>query len=890
MRIILTALWFVLISTNLSAQSAPDNKISLRVQNTTIEEVLRQIESRYSVRFSYSSNFVSLDRKVNVSARSEPLEQVLDKLFQGTEISYRRIGNIVALKNNGASPATVPAEIVRQAQSPAIRHQKVKGTIVDADSRMPLIGANIRLVGGDMLIGAATDIDGYFTLDKVAVGRQTFEITYLGYESLLIRDLVIISGKETILQIELQESTTQLAEVIVTAGIDKMDPLNEMSLVSARGFTVEETSRYPGSFQDPSRMARSFAGVSTIHDLENKIVIRGNASTSMLWRLEGIDIPNPNHYSDLGAAGGAISMLSSNTLANSDFLTGAFPAEYGNSLSGVFDLKMRNGNNERQENSLYIGAMGIGASTEGPFRDGGKSSYLLNYRYSTLALLDEVGLNPADYRGIPRYQDLSFKFNLPANNAGHFAFFGLVGRNDLMRPPQATPDEDVLRFFKDSEDSKLGVTGLSHFIMLSDRTYLRTVLGGAIHSYNYRFDRYEEGMEKNPGYSEREDYRNLDVRLTSTFNHKFNARNNIRGGLILSGLFYDLDFRFTDLNWRGPRSGVILNDRGWTSRLQSFAAWKHRLDDRWSILVGAHQLYYGLNNSFSIEPRAAAQYKFRKTESFSFGFGLHSYTGEPTTYLFRNINHEAGPTQPFRHAALPKAAHFVFGYERRINPHLRFKAETYFQHLYRVPVSENPEHTWLSYLNILNTYDLFRGDIERIVNKGTGRNVGMELTLEKFFHQGYYYLTTVSIYDSRYTTVDGRTFSTRYNGNYVLNALGGKEWKINRNNLLGVNAKIVLSGGNRFSGIDEERSRDAGYTIYDPDKVNSKKAELYHRVDFSASYSINRPGMTHTFLIDIQNLFNRMNVLEYYYDRSAQRESTSFQAGIIPNIYYMISF
>ena len=212
---------------------------------------------------------------------------------------------------------------------------------------MPIIGAAVVVVDSDPLIGITTDIDGKFNLPNVKVGRVDLKITYLGYAPRTLSGIELFSGKELVLNVEMQEMVMKKDEVVVKASRRKEEALNTMATVSARVFSTEEASRYAGTRNDVSRMATNFAGVRGANDATNDIVIRGNSPTGLLWRLEGVDIPNPNHFGNLGSTGGPVSMLNSNVLSNSDFLTGAFPSDYGNGLSGVFDLRMRHGNNEK---------------------------------------------------------------------------------------------------------------------------------------------------------------------------------------------------------------------------------------------------------------------------------------------------------------------------------------------------------------------------------------------------------------------------------------------------------------------------------------------------------------------------------------------------------------
>src|SRR5690554_4284512 len=344
--------------------------------------------------------------------------------------------------------------------------QTVRGKVTDQDSRSPLPGVNVMVVGANELLGGSTNLQGEFRIENVPVGRTTLKISYIGYEEKLLSNLLITSGKETVVEVELQESLISMDEVVIRSDQNKSQIANEMALVSARGFTVEETKRYAGSFNDPARMVSGYAGVTGDASGDNNIIVRGNSPKGIQWRLEGIDIPNPNHFSDEGATGGPINALNSIMLANSEFYTGAFAPEFGNALSGVFDMRLRKGNNEEREYSASIGILGTEATMEGPFKKGGGSSYLLNYRYSTLTLLNDLGL--VNFGGIPKYQDISFKAHLPTKSFGTFSLFGLGGKSSIVEEEFA--DELVE---KGDYKANMGVLGITQYWPLGSKTFLQ---------------------------------------------------------------------------------------------------------------------------------------------------------------------------------------------------------------------------------------------------------------------------------------------------------------------------------------------------------------------------------------------------------------------------------
>ncbi|MGB0431412.1 MAG: carboxypeptidase-like regulatory domain-containing protein, partial [Bacteroidia bacterium] len=288
----------------------------------------------------------------------------------------------------------------------------IKGRITDKNSEQPLIGASVIITETEPLIGATTNPMGEYLLKNVPVGRHTLVVKFLGYEDVLLNNVEVNSGKQLVLNIAMEETVMRTNEVTIIGKKDEGKPNNELATVSARQLSIENSKRYAGSLNDVSRMAQNFAGVQGANDTRNDLVIRGNSSLGVLYRLEGMDIPNPNHFALLGSSGGPISILNNNVLDNSDFFSGAFPAEYGNAYAGVFDLRLRDGSNSKHEFLGQIGFNGIEAMAEGPLKKGSRASYLVNYRYSTLEAFKFMGISFGTL-AVPEYQDVNFKLNFP---------------------------------------------------------------------------------------------------------------------------------------------------------------------------------------------------------------------------------------------------------------------------------------------------------------------------------------------------------------------------------------------------------------------------------------------------------------------------------------------
>ena len=309
--------------------------------------------------------------------------------------------------------------------------QTIKGRIIDQQSKSPLIGVNIIILGSNPLKGSTTDAEGFYKIQQVAFGRNILKISYMGYKEQVIPNVLLTSGKQLILDIEMEEKVSVIQEVTVSAVAQRNNIDRGLVTVSGKSFDIEETRRFAGSRNDPARMVAGFAGVTSSNDSRNDIIVRGNTPSGVLWRLEGVDIPNPNHFGSLGATGGPVSMLNNNLLAKSAFLTGAFPAMYGNATAGVFDLQMRNGNNEKYEFMGQMGFNGVELGAEGPLSKNSKASFLINYRYSVLDLIKKLGLNFGTGSGVPAYQDLSLKINIPTEHLGTFSLFGVGGKSNI---------------------------------------------------------------------------------------------------------------------------------------------------------------------------------------------------------------------------------------------------------------------------------------------------------------------------------------------------------------------------------------------------------------------------------------------------------------------------
>ncbi len=756
-----------------------------------------------------------------------------------------------------------------------VLHQTIKGQIIDEDSNSPLIGASVYIPDGKNLKGTSTDVNGYYRIENVPVGRISLVISSIGYEEKVIPNIVVGSAKEVVINATLRESLMELTEVVITDKSHPSQAANEMVQVSGKAFSVEETKRYAGTINDPARAVTSFAGVQGDPEGSNHIVVRGNSPNTVLWRMEGVEIPNPNHFSEEGASGGAINILNSHMLANSDFLTGAFPADYGNVLGSVFDMKMRNGNHEKREYSVGVGILGTDITLEGPFSGNNRSSYLVNYRYSTLAILDNLGV--VDFGGVPKYQDMSFKVQVPTENAGIFTLFGIGGYSHIREEVEDDDTEEIIA--TDRFRSSMGTINLGHTYFISANSSIDSYLGISYNGSGYDL---EEKDDQDVFITTFEDeLGKISYRAGVSFNTKINARNTLRAGINYQLFAYDFDQAFLNSEdvWE-----TSLDDKGDAGLLRTYLTWKYRLHEDLTIISGMNLQKLSINDELVFEPRVSVKYQLDERQSVFGGIGWHSQMS-PLPVYFTMVDNNSN-NRPNQDLEFMKARHFVLGYDRILNRNLYFKAEIYYQQLYDVPVENDPESSY-SMLNSVNGFT-----DKALVNEGTGTNYGIELTLERYFNKQYYFLVSGALYNSTYEALDGVTRDTRFNGNHALNVLFGKEFYVkgNPHRVFSLNTRMTMAGGYLYTPLLLDESIDKGEGVYDFARRNSIRGDEFMRWDISASYSWNRPKTRHEIKVEVQNLTNNQaQTMEYYNDLTEEQEY-SYQLGLFPVIMYTIEF
>ena len=872
-RIFIISIW-MFSSANIFAQ---DPTISLQLNNSTLEKLLEEIKTQTAFDYVLSDDVISPLTKVSINVKDVKLSEALNELSGRMNITFKITEKTILI-----IPKIVDGN-KKDNNSFGVIRQNIRGIIIDKETKMPLTGSNIILVTVKPFVGVTSDDKGTFVLKNIPVGRHSIQVSFMGYKSTVVSELLLTSAKELYLEIELEQSIEELEEVIIKPSIRKDKPLNSMASISARSFTVEESQRYAGGIGDPTRMASSYAGVSAGYDLDgNGISVRGHRPGAIVWRLEDVEIPNPNHFAGAYTAGaGFVCLVSNQLMANSDFYTGAFPAEIGNSLSAAFDLKLRPGNAYDRGYTFQAGVLGIDIATEGPFVKGKRATYNINYRYSTLGLLGDLHIIPKGF--LPRYQDLTYKFNFPTKKAGTFTFWGTGGVD--YSSDEAEKDSSLWNYdsqqFGEEIFINMGATGLSHKYNIKNKTYVKTSLVGSIVTGSANTYHIDSSLTNNKVGSIESNTKTLT--LSTFINYTFGSNITSRSGFNIHNLYYDIDLNSTVNN--NPSTWYNYTKANNSSYLMQFYTQsRFKMNKRFSMNVGLHAQVFMLNNNYTIEPRIGMNWEVSKDHMLSLGYGKHSQLEELRYYFIKDkvtgeyLNKELD---------FAKAHHFILGYDWHINDFTRLKVEPYYQYLYNYPGIRDSS---FSLINLEQDWELDA----HLENVSKGVNYGIDITVERFLQSNYYFLLTGSLFNSKYTGGDGITRNTRFNKAYTANFLLGKEYFIgtSKNNVFSANVRINYFGGNRTTPVDWDKTVIAKEIIRDNNRLFEDKQPYRCYIDISIRYIKNKPNVTATWSFDALNVIPALSKkITYSYNHRTDLYKTFDDNNIVvPFLSYKVEF
>ncbi len=762
--------------------------------------------------------------------------------------------------------------------------QNIKGTVIDKDSDFPIPNAQVSAIVEGKTYGAITNFDGEYIIKDVPIGKINISAQFTGYETQFFQHIDLEAGKELIVNFTLVENVASLGEVVITA--HKKNDQVAFAVSSDYELKAKQINRYAGSLNDVSRMAMNYAGVASNDDSQNSIIVRGNNPSSLLWTMEGVTIPNPNHYSASGSSGGPVSMINTNTLGKSDFLAGAFPANFGNTTAAAFDLKFRTGNKDKYEFVGQLGFSGAELGIEGPFSKKGKASFMINYRYSTLELFDKLGLDMGVGTAVPKYHDGSFLINIPSKNAGKFRIWSIVGQSKIRFLTSEEGGDNLYLDYSNSDLQTYNVTtisGINHKYFFNKKTSIYSSVSFSHLDQRVQLDTLNTVTNK---------YDNLynDKIISSYFTlksevkSKRNAKNTFAVGseytILGTNLFMEVHKPTVDYQNTLDKN---------TSLLGTYINWKHKFTDEFILNTGVRTQFFALNNQFAVEPRFGLLYKLTDDTKITFAYGLHSNIHQLLAY-YANHGTKINPQYDNLDLSFSKSHHLVMGFKQNLSKKLYAKLEVYYQYLYDVPVYHYHDTTY----SIINAGYTDPGGAQvfygRLFNDGEGKNYGLDLTVEHPLDKGFYVLFTGSIYKSLYKAYDGKWRNSAWNGSYMTSLLAGKEFMFSNKSGLHIDINLNYSGGRRYTPIDKQASIAAGEAVYDNNHVYEYQLPYYFRTDFKIAYKLSGKKITQEWQLSLRNVFNRKNVFSQRYNKKINDIEYTYQTGLLPIMQYRILF
>jgi hypothetical protein len=833
------------------AQTDRQTKFTLRLDRLTLEKAMEHIAAQTGYTFSYSDDVIPLETPVQLAVENVDIRELLQALFRNLPVDFRISSNRILLRK-------VP---------PPLFHT-IRGTVTDEFGE-PIPGVSVVVANVDPLMGSVTDANGKFHIARVPVGRITVHLSSVGYYTEIFSNMLLSTGKELVLNVSLRESVISMDEVEIFANRDSLGFVNGFRH-EGRTFNIEEAKRFAGSFADPARMAASFAGVTGASDESNAMIVRGNSPRGVLWRVNGIEVPNPNHFATEGASNGVISVLSANVVNHSTLLKGAFSPAYGNALSAVLDVKLREGNVEQREHSFQVGALGVEASTEGPLNKNKSGSYLVNYRYSTLNLLNKVGAELQEIGKYSDYQDVSFHTSFHSRAGGTLSVFGIGGKSRSDKPMSNGRDSDV---------SEVVLSGMTYEAAITKQSLLNSSLSwSGTHISNDR-----QIISSGTSVSVNENYTKQYFRGNVSVIHKLNSTVDVQSGFIFTRLYYDFFLRNVD-----PSNSVyteIFNfkEKGSANIVQAFASARQTFSKKIRTIYGVHFLNFGLTDDFSVEPRARFEWDVTSNATLSFLAGKHSRVENLQFYLARD--HQAGGDEikVNQDLGFTRANHFGIRYQRKLGM-ADLSLETYYQKLYNAPFQADAS-SWYSPINEDSGFVT-----DSLDNRGEGKNYGLEISMERRMSNNFYYLANLSLYESLIGVKGDRSTNSLYNGNYIFHLLTGKEFTLRRNSRTGINLKGTAGGGRRYTPIDLTTSQEKGYQVMDWSKAYDARLPVYFRLDFQLDHRMNFEKYALEIRLDVQNFTNHRNTAYFYYDAGQQQIKEKVQVGVLPVLTCRIDF
>jgi hypothetical protein len=739
-----------------------------------------------------------------------------------------------------------------------VKRGAITGRVLDKTTKEPVVGATAKVVGTEL--GAVADVNGKFTIQNIPVGTYQVKVSAVGYESTIRTDVVVATARPYILVVELAEKSVEGQEVEIVADYFKRRKAD--SPTSEQSFSYEEIRRLPGGFEDVVRAVSTLPGVSVASAGRNDLLVRGGAPSENLFLIDGIEVPNINHFGTQGFGGGPISFVNLDYVREVNFSTGGFGVKYGDKISSVVSLDLRNGREDRTGGKLNLSASQFGFNIEAPLsRDG---QYLFSARRSYLDLIFKA----AGFSFVPEYYDFLGKvtYNLGGGNEVSALGIGVINNVRLFND---TPEKrfDNSRLLDNTQYQFIG--GVTWRKVFKDGV-VSTTLGRT--RVDYRFQ--QRDSLQNPFF--RNNSIEDEFNLRSDVTLALSKATELSFGVQAKTIGFDAD---VFLKAQGTDSLIV--DRQLRDRFAKGATYFQLLQrfGRLTATLGGRVDYFdGINQKFYPAPRGSLSYAL--TDKITLSASAGRYTQSPS-YIWL-VAEEAN-----RNLKNIQTNVFIVGVEHIAQPDVKFSIEGYYKQYGNYPASLNRP-----FFVIANTGAGFGGDedgfasfgLEPLVSLGKGRAYGVEFFVQKKLSETPYYgIASLTIGKSEFQGVDGVFRPSNFDQRVIFSLSGGyrfdEKWE------LGV--KFRYASGRPFTpvGADGDRSFAFRRTNIDPNLFNSQRLPDFHALDVRVDRRWPFSTWTLITYLDIQNIYNRRNENPPRWNpRENQVERAGGQIGLLPSI------
>ncbi len=829
-----------------------------------VSTILQDLYERFDLPLSFGGSDLIMERTLTINGNNRPLSSVFKELINKGNLRYEVVEGHLIIHALPSQP-DIPKRPLLQ--------------VIDAISGEFLEGVYVRNEVDDAE-GTLTDSLGLCFWDNPAT-LTNLVISHIGFQS----QHISLTPKDSFpLTVLLEPNPYTFPEVWIMNLADDQPATPPFTTLSAISFNLQQSSHFPASFSDISRVVMNYAGITHETDIMNQLVVRGHSPKGIQWHLDGVEIPNPNHFAEAGAGGGGINAISSQLLEQVDFLHGAFPAQYGNLTSGAFNLQLRRGSTDRTHHRLSLGLLSNEFTTEGPFKKGGKASYIANLRLASFSLLDDLGINPLGEVEPPSFQDLAIYLNFPSSKWGNLSLFGLTATShsrEWNAVPYTKELDGTSHNWRNKNDYFLSLWQLTHKKTLGDNWLIKNTLSLAMNSQVYQEDSLDSVGEVQP-IGDHNIHLSTLV-LATTLNYYAQANWRLQSGVSFIHQPFDFDIQDIDVGFTHRTS--YIDAQGSTYRISGYTQAELQLIPRWTFVPGIHMIHYGQSLQTFLEPRLGLRWKLKKNQWVSFGAGLFSKMEPLAQHFLQTYDDKGEFSLPNEHLGVTRSWQMMLGYERQLSSYLQLKLEAYYHRLFDIPVS-NEGDLVLSSLNASNAFII--SPIQGVVpleNNGNGKNYGIDVTLDGKFSSAFM-LATLSIYQAKFNLGRGPYLNSRFNGNFASSLKIGKEFTLGRNNVL-LSMTVFWNGGQRYTPIDLSSSRLFGTYIEDKSQIFTSRVPAYLRWDSSARWERKTKKGVQALTVDIQNMTNHRNILNMGgYNQHAQDYFYTYHSGLLPVLSY----